>query len=143
MIYLDTSALVKRYVKEKGSERVNSFFAEEEPITTAKIAYAEALAAFSRRKREGYIAEKDCVLLCHRFNSEWEAYLVVELSDEILKATRGLIDEYPLRGFDAIHLASALLIRNSLKKGITFVCSDRNLLHAAEKERLVTLNPEG
>ena len=143
MIYLDTSALVKRYVSERGSGIIHSFFEKEESKVTAKVAYAEALAAFSRRRREGYITEKDYVSLCQRFESEWEAYIVVELSDEVLKATRRLIDNYPLRGFDAIHLASALLIKNRVKEGITFTCSDKNLLDAAEKENLNTVNPEG
>jgi predicted nucleic acid-binding protein len=142
VIYLDTSTLVKRYVKEKGSEIVQRLFARQEDKVTAKIAYVEALAAFSRRRREGYLAENDYVSLCQRFDSEWEAYVVVELSDEVLKASRRLIDNYPLKGFDAIHLASALLIKNIVKEEVTFTCSDRNLLDAAEKENLNTVNPE-
>ena len=143
MTYLDTSALVKRYVKEEGSEIVGSLFATEERLITAKIAYAEALAAFCRRRREGYLAEKDYASLCQRFESEWEAYIdVVELTDRVLKDTRRLIDNYPLRGSDAIHLASALLIKNRVKGEFTFLCSDRNLLDAAGKEDLNTANPE-
>jgi len=132
VIYLDTSALVKRYVEERGSEIIHTFFEKEEGKFTAKIAYVEALAAFSRRRREGGISGNDYVSLCHLFESEWETYMdIVELTDEVLKATRRLIDSYPLRGLDAIHLASALLIRDKTREEITFICSDKNLLDAA------------
>ncbi len=143
MIYLDTSALVKRYVEEKGSGVVWHLFEMEERLITAKIAYAEALAAFCRRRREGYLAETDHASLRQKFESDWAACIdVVELTDGVLKDAGRLIDEYPLQGFDAIHLASALLIRNRVKAEIIFVCSDRNLLDAVEKKNLHTLNPE-
>ena len=52
MIYLDTSALVKRYVKEKGSETIGSLFKSEEYLITAKMAYAEALLIRSSTNKE-------------------------------------------------------------------------------------------
>ena len=53
MIYLDTSALIKRYIWESGSEQIRGMFREKAFIVTSKIAYAEVYAAFTRRRREG------------------------------------------------------------------------------------------
>ena len=53
MTYLDTSALIKRFVVEKGSILVQKILAQEVAIVTAKIAYAEVYAGLSRKRREG------------------------------------------------------------------------------------------
>jgi len=138
VIYLDTSALVKRYVEERGSDVIQGLFRKENVITS-KVSYVEALAAFSRRRREGFIPPDRYIYVCSSFDLEWEAYTVVELSDGILKFTRELISKHPLRALPAIHLASALIIRQKMM----FVSSDKILLKAAEKESLNVLNPEG
>jgi predicted nucleic acid-binding protein len=64
MIYFDISALVKRYIREKGSKAIQHIFNQRDIlVVTAKVTYVEALAAFARRKREGYISmEKGTVL---------------------------------------------------------------------------------
>jgi len=51
MIYLDTSALIKRYIWESGSEQIRQVFRDNVMIITSKIAYAEIYAAFTRRMR--------------------------------------------------------------------------------------------
>ncbi|MGH9367920.1 MAG: type II toxin-antitoxin system VapC family toxin, partial [Thermoanaerobaculia bacterium] len=51
MNYLDTSALVKRFVTEKGSDLVSAMIGSGEPIGTAKIAYAEIFSGLARRRR--------------------------------------------------------------------------------------------
>lgn len=81
--------------------------------------------------------------ISEHFDEEWENCLdIVVLSDNILKKVRGLIEKHPLRGFDALHLASALLIKERVKEELVFVCSDRNLLEAAGEERFKILNLE-
>ena len=64
------------------------------------------------------------------------------LNEEILFLARDLIQRHPLRGFDAVHLASALSLRNALAERIKFVAADRRLLKAAESEKLDVLNIE-
>jgi hypothetical protein len=66
----------------------------------------------------------------------------VELSEEILVLSRDLIQRHPLRGFDAVHLASAVSLRNALGERITFVAADGRLLRAAQSEKLDVLNIE-
>ena len=134
MIYLDTSALIKRYVWESGSEKVRHVFRGNSVIGTSKIAYPEVYAAFTRRMREGHLVPIRYKQVCQLFEREWSAYLIVEVHDEVLRLSRDLIKKYPLRGFDALHLASAKFIGQHLETPITFGGADQRLLESAEAE---------
>ena len=107
MNYLDTSALIKRFVAEKGSPLIQRII-EAGSVTTAKIAYAEVYAGLKRKHREGYISTSQYALACRQFERDWQAYIRVDLQNGILHLARDLIQLHPLRGFDAVHLASAL-----------------------------------
>ena len=79
---------------------------------------------------------------CRQFESDWQAYVRVELQDDILLLARDLIQRHPLKGFDALHLASALRLKAALGEELRFAAADRNLLRAAEIEKLEALNVE-
>lgn len=142
MIYLDTSALIKRFVNEKGSPLVQSLVTEKGPVATAKVAYAEIFAGFGRKLREGHLSKTLHALACRQFERDWQSYLRVELQDDILFLARDLIQRHPLRGFDAVHLASALGLKTALSEEITFAAADGRLLRAAGAEKLQPLNVE-
>ena len=143
MNYLDTSALVKHLVAEKGSERIREIVGAGEPVATSKIGYAEVYSALTRRRREGDLSARQYTRACRNFEEDWETYVRVDLRDEVLLVARDLIKRRPLRGFDAIHLASALTLGRELGEPITFVAADARLIDAAEDEKLRVLNPEG
>jgi len=142
MNYLDTSALVKRFVSEKGSSFVSRIITQEGPIATAKIAYAEVFASFARKLREGHLTKPKHALACRQFEADWPAYIRVDLFDELLVIARDLIQRHPLRGYDAIHLASAISLKNGLGQQVSFSAADERLLRAAEKESLEVINVE-
>ena len=140
MIYLDTSALIKRYIQESGTESILKLFENNHEILTSKIAYAEVYSALTRRMRERDLPKARYFEVCRLFEREWPAYIIIELNNDILHLTRDLIKKYPLRGFDAIHLASAKFIKKSLKTPMTFGCADHRLLQCAKKERFDLLS---
>jgi predicted nucleic acid-binding protein len=142
LIYLDTSALIKRFVNEKGSPLVQSLMRQSEPVATAKIAYAEIFAGFARKFREGHLPKVSYALACRQLERDWQSYVRVELQDDVLFLARDLIQRHPLRGFDAVHLASALSLKTALSEGITFAAADTRLLRAAAAEGLEVLNVE-
>jgi len=142
MNYLDSSAIVKRFAKEKGSERVRRIIEDEGPIATAKIAYAEIHSGLARKKRERILAPAQYARICRQFELDWLAYVRLELTDEVLSIARELIRRYPLRGFDAIHVASALILQTNLGEPITFAGADERQLQAAAREKLASLNVE-
>ncbi len=141
MNYLDTSALIKRFVAEKGSPLIQRII-ETGPVATAKIAYAEVYAGLKRKHREGHISTGQYRLACRQFERDWQAYIRVDLQDGILHLARDLIQTHPLRGFDAVHLASALSLKKALGEEIIFAAADERLLRAAKAERLRALNVE-
>lgn len=142
MIYLDTSALVKRFVAERGSDRVQEIVKSGEPLATSKIGYAEAYAALTRRKREGSLSAREYAQACRNFEDDWKTYIRLDLQDDVLLLARDLIKRRPLRGVDAIHLASALTLSRALGEPIELLASDAGLLDAARAERLIAENPE-
>ncbi len=84
MNYLDTSSLIKRFVTEKGSPRVESLVSQRGHVATAKIAYAEVYAGLARKHREGHLPGSQYALACRQFESDWRAYVRLDLQDEIL-----------------------------------------------------------
>jgi predicted nucleic acid-binding protein len=142
VIYLDTSALIKRFVNEKGSGLVESLVHGKAAVATAKIAYAEIFAGLTRKFREGKVSKAQYALACRQFERDWHAYLRVGLDDDILLLARDLIQRRPLRGYDAVHLASALRLKIALGEEITFAAADERLLKAAQAEKLQFLNVE-
>ncbi len=142
MTYLDTSALVKRFVSEAGSSEVETLLTRGEPVAAATIAYPELYSGLTRRHREGVLSQVQYRLACRRVERDWSALVKVELAAEILSAARDLIPRHGLRAFDAIHLASALGLQAAANEPVTFVAADQRLLRAAASERLATLNPE-
>ena len=73
MIYLDTSALIKRFVNEKGSLLVRSLVQRDRAVATAKIAYAEMFAGLTRKLRERNLSKAQYTLVCRQFDRDWHA----------------------------------------------------------------------
>jgi uncharacterized protein len=140
MNYFDTSALVKRFVEEPGSGRVEALIASQPQIATSKIAYAELHAALARKLRERKLTLIAYRRISGRFELDWHAYIRVELADALLGLTRELVRRHPLRGFDAIHLAAAIRLQDQLNETIQFIAADQRLLHAAQREGLTGID---
>jgi len=138
ILYLDTSALVKRYFREPYSDEILSRWKSANQIVTSSVAYAETMASMYRKKREADLPETMIRKIVDSFHWDWESFIRVEVNDEL----NGLIDRvaegYPLRGFDAIHLASALVIKERLPEAFVFACFDDRLVRAAQAEGLET-----
>ena len=79
ILYLDTSALVKLYVREAGSGEVKKLARESAALATSIVAYAEARAAFARLMREGVTVEKRHRERLKQFNADWESFMRIEL----------------------------------------------------------------
>lgn len=142
MIYFDSSALVKRYVEEDGSDRANSILANTAIIATSKLTYPEILSAFARKHKTGEISIEWFNKIIENFETEWEYFLIIEIQDELLPLIRKMIKKHYLKGADSIHLSSALWLKHAAKEDITFVTSDINLLKAAQGENFQIINPQ-
>jgi predicted nucleic acid-binding protein len=135
-VYLDTSSLVKLYVEEGGSFKVETLIESAEFTATSIVAYAEARAAFSRRFREKAFTQKGYNLIRKSFDKDWGSYLILNVTGETIRLAGNLAEKHSLRGFDSIHLASAIILRRELSLPVTFSCFDENLQKASEREGL-------
>ncbi len=140
IVFVDTSVLVKLYVEEPGSEQMRSLTAQGEPMAASYLAFAEMHATLARRQREGLLHPDEFEELSLRWAEDWQGLTQVPIGVEVLALVPGLCEIHPLRGADALHLASALLLQeNGLD--VTFACSDRLLLAAATSEGLAIYDP--
>lgn len=142
MIYIDSSALVKRYVEEAGSRTVDQLLADHPHIATSRLAYPEILSALNRKRRSREIPLRVLDELTGAFEDDWSKLFVLELDDALLPIIKGTIRRHAIRGADAVHLASAMWLRSVLKEDVVFACADARLLDAAKSERLVPFDPE-
>jgi len=136
ILYLDTSALVKLYVAEEGSGSVAEQVKAADVVATSRIAYVEAKAGIARKHREGEFAQEDYARLLKSFEVDWESYFVIEMTADVARLGGELVQRHPLRGFDGIHLASALLLKRKTKMNVAFSCFDERLAQAAQVEGL-------
>lgn len=144
--YYDTSALLKYYVSETGSDWVTQQLTQRTVVLTSSLTLVETSCAFARRLREGVLASDECAKLeaAVDYDAEYH-YHILEVTRATLQAARKLAKRHPLRAYDAVHLATALLASQSLeaagKPPVLFVCADDQLLAAAEAEGMAATNP--
>jgi hypothetical protein len=141
---------VKRYAREEGSEWVRSIAA---PVTgntvlIAAIGMVEVAAALARMKREGRITRQRQTDYLQLFLKDAdEQYKIISLNSRILRRAIDLTQRHKLRGYDAVHLATAQFFNDELLAEdlppLIFVASDEDLLAAADAEGLAAINPAG
>ncbi len=137
IVYLDTSSLVKLYVDENHSDAVREWTADVEVIATCRVAHPETLSALTRRHNSGDIAKREYEKVVRTFVEEWQSFAALDF-DEV-EAGR-LVRKYALRGFDAVHLASAKLLASAdAHVHVAFSSFDERLNSAARNEGFTVL----
>lgn len=148
-LFFDSSALVKRYLTEVGSIWVNRETRLENGnlIVVAEITRVEVAAAIAGRHRAtGGITrderDESVSLLLEHFNTE---YQLAPFNSNVVGQAVGLTQQHRLRGYDAVQLATALIVNQRyIEAGfdpLTFVAAAADLLAAAAAEGLATENP--
>jgi len=136
ILYLETSNLVKLYVREADSVEVSKLVSDAEAVATSIIAYAEARVAFARKLRDKGLTEQDHARIKKDLDRDWESLFIIKLDDTVVRSAGDLAEKHSLRGFDALHLASALELRNAVSLPVLFSSSDTRLRDSAKEEGL-------
>jgi len=131
IIFLDSSALVKRFIEESGSDKVEKLCMASQEIVVSIISLPEIVSALNRRKREKTISSRQYTEIKERLILEFEDYLSCPFTPEIIESSIRILERFPLRAMDAIHLASATSIPIDL-----FISADVRQLNAAKQMRL-------
>ena len=145
VLYLDTSALVKLYVRELGSDRLVGLTlgAETHRFVVSTLGRVEFSSSVRRREREGHLSRLSADELLDRLALHWGlVYTPQPITEVVLSHAASLLDRHPLRSLDAVQLASCLVLQMPPRPvSPLFVSSDEQLLKAAETEGLRVWNP--
>ena len=114
LYYLDSSAWVKRYCRESGSQWVQQLFQEGNNVACATLGVIEVLAALARKGKAGMIGDRIVKEAYAATEGDWASFVQVRLTDDILLTAQTLAKELALRGADVVHLASALSLYGRL-----------------------------
>ena len=128
-LYLDSSALVKRYVAEPASDVVRQTMGQAEEWFICRVGYVEVVRAL------GLTGGKPPV---RAFREEWGAFGVVAVDQDLVEAAAELTRGHDLRSLDALHLAAALLVQDRDLVIATWDCR----LHAAARKEGIAVVPE-
>jgi len=133
ILYLDTSALIKLFIDEAHSREVRDLAKSAKGLACSSLGFVETHAAFARLAREGLLPIQPVNRhqeLAAAFNLAWKDFIVVDASSRLIEQAARLVVPHALRGFDAVHLASALEIFHAVPR-MRFACYDERLRTAA------------
>jgi predicted nucleic acid-binding protein len=148
LYYLDTSALVKCYAQEDGTDWMLALLKSPQvhTFTTVRLAGPELVAALFRKGRTGELPRAIVHYLVQDFKADWQLlYAILDINAQVTDLAMQLVEKHGLRGYDAVHLATATSL-HSVRRAATlpdliFLAADNDLLQAAETEGLLTENP--
>ena len=131
ILFCDTSALVKFYVVEDGTDIMAEQAATSDAIAVCRIAWVEIMSAMARRVRE---RPKDAAAITRarkRVVADWPHYLKLEITQELVELAGDYADAFALRAYDGVQLAAAQTLHQELPGEVRFACFDNRLSKAA------------
>ena len=143
--FFDTSAVVKLYHYEIGTERVESIFREESSsILLSELTMVELHSAVVKKIRMKEITEDAGKQAIRNFQKDCaDRFLILPLGSKVVRKAKELIDRhgnaFAIRTLDAIQLAACKLEED---KALVFVCADINLIAICQMEGIQLINPE-
>jgi len=129
--YFDSSVLLKRYVREQGTDR-SLVLTRKHLIISAAIAPLEMRSVLRRIEVEGGLSGKAFQAILKRIQIERDRWDLVAISPEILESAEQMTVNLNIRSLDSIHLASALACQKRLKRSLPFVTADIRQRDAAQ-----------
>ena len=139
ILFCDTSALVKLYIEEDGSNELRLKVQECDAVAVCRIAWTEAHAALSRRARE---APEDALLIEQAkvaLVNDWPKFVVLNIEQHLVELAGEYADTFALRGYDSIQLAAAFEAGRISQTKLFFACYDLRLNKAAKLLGMLSL----
>lgn len=146
--FFDSSALVKRYAQETGTNWVTGIADPQANnlLYIVRLTAVEVTAALARRRRGKSLSPKDAASALALFNYDlFNQYRIIEISPQLLNTATVLADQYSLRGYDAVQFATSLTLHKQRQamnlSDLILVSADKELNAAAQAEGLQIDNP--
>lgn len=137
ILYLDSSALVKRYVSERGTEEVAEAIAVAQMVGTAEVSRAETSATLAKAIRVGVLKRERAEEARESFHQDWPAMVRVQVSESVVARADDLAWDLGLRGYDAVQLACAAGWREGMDAEIVLATFDQRLWEAAVRRNFI------
>ena len=106
-VFFDSSALAKRYVEEKGSDQVQAILSSASALAVSVICIPEIVSALCRRRRERKVSIQEYQKAKASLLSDIDDAAVIGMTEEVIAQAVALLEQFPLRSADALHVASA------------------------------------
>jgi predicted nucleic acid-binding protein len=140
--FFDTSALVKRYYDESGTDTVDRLISSEIPTVISSLSVIETTSAFRRKYNRDEITEDEMnALLGEFFREALDDFIIVPLDESLTQFSFELVTADDLRTLDSLQLSAALSLATEEESPV-FVCADTDLVSTAKQHGLDTVNPE-
>ena len=106
-VFFDSSALAKRYVEEKGSDQVQATLSSASALAVSVICIPEIVSALCRRRRERKVSIQEYQKAKASLLSDIDDATVIGMTEEVIAQAVALLEQFPLRSADALHIACA------------------------------------
>lgn len=131
ILYIDTSALIKRYVQETGSTGVVALVEQADLVGSTIMARVEMAAALAKAARMQWVTVTGAQSAWQDFDKHWPSFARLAVTNPLVERASQITWEHHLRGYDAIHLATALIWQESMQMPVSLATYDRELWVAA------------
>lgn len=138
MLFFDTSALIKRYIAEPGTRKVNELFETAKGIIISSLTKIETHSTLRRLFNIKVLSGEQFKKLEANVIHDFKNFTILSFNPEIEEKAIELIGKYQLKTLDSIRLASCLSCRSEIR---SFIVSDGKLKFAAEAEGLEVIDP--
>ncbi|QPN71647.1 type II toxin-antitoxin system VapC family toxin [Synechococcus sp. CBW1108] len=125
ILFCDTSALLKLFIDEQGSESMIKASSSSEGIAVCRITWAASMAAFDQARS--------------MFEQAWPGFAIADVTQPLVEKAGVFAEAFGLRGYDSVQLAAAHRLHEHLALPLTFACFDRRLNQAAKLLQLEVL----
>jgi predicted nucleic acid-binding protein len=129
IVYFDTSAVLPLVIEEPTSQIASRLWDEAERVVSSRLAYPEGRAALAMALRMGRIDDQELRIAVDGFEILLGQLHIVEVTEELARSAGGLAEQFGLRGYDAVHLAS---VEEIADQDVVLAAGDLSLLAAAE-----------
>lgn len=138
-VYWDTSALAAVYLHDSCTKQATKLFNSMRYPSSSWLCYSETRAAFRACLDAKKITVAQHAGIVERFEKDWSQFHKIPVKSTLSPELRRIFKHHSLRGADAIHLASAILLNTRLivsNEQVIFACDDAKLAMAADADGL-------
>jgi predicted nucleic acid-binding protein len=139
ILFCDTSALLKLFIDEQGSESMINARSSSKGIVVCRITWAESMAALAQRTRFKGTNQSGLAQARSMFEQAWPGFVIADITQPLVEKAGVFAEAFALRGYDSMQLAAAHQLHEQFALPLTFACFDRRLIQAAKLLQLEVL----